>query len=50
MTQPDSLLPNHPSTVSLQKTALTTILALACLLAWDFSGLDMPLAQWFGDR
>ena len=54
MTQPDSLLPNSASTVSLRttnaRTAVTTVLALACLLAWDFSGLDMPMAQWFGAR
>lgn len=26
-----------------------TLLALACVLAWDGSGLDLPMARWFGD-
>ncbi|MES2688484.1 MAG: phosphatase PAP2 family protein [Pseudomonadota bacterium] len=30
-----------------QLTAITALLALL-LLAWDFSGLDLPMAHWFG--
>lgn len=26
-----------------------TLIALACLIAWDMSGLDLPMARWFGD-
>ena len=29
---------------------MTTALALACVVGWDMSGLDMPMAHWFGDR
>ena len=29
--------------------ALTTLLLFAALLAWDASGLDLPLAHWFGN-
>lgn len=25
-----------------------TLLALACLIAWDMSGWDLPMARWFG--
>lgn len=25
-----------------------TLLALACVIAWDASGFDMPVARWFG--
>ena len=26
-----------------------TLVSLACVLAWDLSGLDMPMAHWFGN-
>jgi membrane-associated PAP2 superfamily phosphatase len=26
-----------------------TLLSLACLIAWDMSGWDLPMARWFGD-
>ena len=33
-----------------KRDALVTLAALAALLLWDLSGLDMPAARLFGDR
>lgn len=34
---------------SLRQTVLWTLVALAGVLAWDMSGLDLPLARWSGN-
>lgn len=35
-------------TFSNRQLAVTTALLALLLLAWDFSGLDLPMAHWFG--
>ena len=57
MTQQHLTASQHPapSTTStapaslLRQTALWTLLALICVLAWDMSGLDLPVARWSGN-
>ena len=43
-------LPIQPATASLRSRFwYVTLLGLAFVLAWDATGLDRPMAHWFGD-
>lgn len=52
---PDLLAPGPAATAAAspasgRRLVLWTALALLLLLGWDASGLDLPMARWFGDR
>lgn len=38
------------NTLSNRQIAVITVVAALSLLAWDGSGLDLPVAQWFGTQ
>lgn len=49
MTSSPRPISHPPPRVASTATLLSwTLIALACVLAWDMSGLDMPMAHWFG--
>ncbi|MEX8192940.1 phosphatase PAP2 family protein [Comamonas guangdongensis] len=41
--------PVSPSLQSTPQLLSWTVVALGCVLAWDMSGLDLPMAHWFGN-
>ncbi|MEB5966130.1 MULTISPECIES: phosphatase PAP2 family protein [Comamonas] len=50
MKSPASSIPPLPLRQSSTAALLAwTVAALACVLAWDMSGQDMPFARWFGN-
>ena len=48
--QPSSVPPSTAPHAPLHRHTLLfwTLGALACVVAWDFSGLDLAMARWFG--
>lgn len=46
---PASHLRQTPLEASSKKLLGCTLIALACVLTWDMSGLDVAMARWFGN-
>lgn len=40
--------PTQTALATTRQIGLWTLMALACVLAWDISGLDLAMARWFG--
>lgn len=43
-----AVVPARPAWLFLRRTSALSVVAMLALLAWDASGLDLPLAQWAG--
>lgn len=39
---------NPPSETTDSQLLRWTLIALACVVAWDFNGMDLAMARWFG--